>query len=497
MTTSERIDTDVVVVGSGMGGGTTAWALAKKGVKVLIVERGGRIAKEEENWSPSEVFIKGRYKNSEDWLDLNDKPFQPGVHYYVGGNTKLYGAALPRFSESDYEETQHLEGISPAWPFTYKQFEPYYCKAEELYKVHGPSEDQYGAKKSKPFPFPAIENEPYVAELAARLKKAGVNPHGNSMGIDMGAGGKCIRCKTCDGFICKVDSKSDSEVNAVNPALATGNASLMMHTKVTRVVLDAAGKKVDHLLAEKDGKEIKIYAKKYVLSLGAVNTAALLLRSGVANSSDQVGRNYMMHVNSHLAAIDFRRKNNDNFQKTISFTDWYLDGGKGYPLGTFQMIGKVQGIMMKSFATKVPLFILNFISKYSVECLIMNEDFPDPNNRVTITPSGQIKLARVPNAMKTHMELLKRVKGLLHKIGYIAVFRQPFNIAMNAHQCGTLKAGHDPKTSVVDQYCKSHDHDNLYLIDGGFFPSSAAMNPALTIAAQAIRVVEESDLANV
>lgn len=497
MTTSDSIFSDVVVVGSGMGGGTTAYALAKKGVKVLIVERGERIAKEEENWSPSEVFIKGRYKNSEEWLDLNDKPFQPGVHYYVGGNTKLYGAALPRFSSVDFEERKHLEGVSPAWPFTYNDLEPYYCKAEELYKVHGPSQDQYGATKSKPFPFPAMENEPYIADLAARLKKAGVNPHGNSMGIDIGPTGKCIRCKTCDGFICKIDSKSDAEVNAVNPALATGNATLMTGTKVTRVVLDPEGKKVDHLLAEKDGKEITIRAKKYVLSLGAVNTAALLLRSNVGNSSDQVGRNFMMHVNSHLAAVDFTRKNDVTFQKTISFTDWYLDGGKGYPLGTFQMIGKVQGIMMKSYATKVPLPILNLIAKYSVECLIMNEDFPDPNNRVTITPSGQIKLARVPNAMKTHLELLGRTRKLLHKIGYQFVFRQPFNIAMNAHQCGTTVAGKDPKTSVVDGYCKSHDHENLYLIDGGFFPSSGAMNPALTIAAQALRVVEESDLKDV
>ena len=241
----------------------------------------------------------------------------------------------------------------------------------------------------------------------------------------------------------------------------------------------------------------EIYGKKFVISAGSVNTAALLLRSGVANSSDQVGRNFMMHNNSHIAAVDMRRKNDVTFQKTLSFTDWYLDGGKGYPLGAVQLIGKVQGIMMKSFAKLVPLPLLNLISDHSVEFVVMSEDLPHPENRVTIAENGSIKLSRKAVGMKTHMELLRRAKKILRKAGYQATFRQPFDISMNSHQCGTTVAGNDPRTSVVDGYCRSHDHHNLYLIDGGFFPSSAAMNPALTIAAQALRVVAESDLAKV
>jgi choline dehydrogenase-like flavoprotein len=205
----------------------------------------------------------------------------------------------------------------------------------------------------------------------------------------------------------------------------------------------------------------------------------------------------MMHNNSHIAAVDMRRKNDVTFQKTLSFTDWYLDGGKGYPLGAVQLIGKVQGIMMKSFAKRVPLPLLNLISDHSVEFVVMSEDLPHPENRVTIGKNGAIKIVRNAVGMKTHFELLRRAKKVLRKAGYQAIFRQPFDISMNSHQCGTTVAGTDPRTSVVDGYCRSHDHHNLYLIDGGFFPSSAAMNPALTIAAQALRVVAESDLAKV
>ena len=497
MATPVRIESDVVIVGSGIGGATTAYALANKGIKTLVLERGERMPREPENWSPSEIFMKTRYKPNEKWLDEKGREFVPGVHYFVGGNSKVYGASLPRFSRYDFGVIKHREGISPAWPFTYEDLEPYYFGAEELYRVHGDAQNIYGNDRKTPFPYPAMKHEPYVEELGKRLTKAGVHPHSNSMGIDLGPGGKCIRCKTCDGFVCKLDAKSDAEVNALNPAIATGNVTLMTSVQVNRIVLTEDRKSVSHLEATRGDEPLEIYGKKFVISAGSVNTAALLLRSGVANSSDQVGRNFMMHNNSHIAAVDMRRKNDVTFQKTLSFTDWYLDGGKGYPLGAVQLIGKVQGIMMKSFAKRVPLPILNLVSDHSVEFVVMSEDLPHPENRVTIGKNGAIKIVRNAVGMKTHFELLRRAKKVLRKAGYQAIFRQPFDISMNSHQCGTTVAGTDPRTSVVDGYCRSHDHHNLYLIDGGFFPSSAAMNPALTIAAQALRVVAESDLAKV
>ena len=491
------IETSVAIVGSGMGGATTAYGLAKAGVDCLVIERGDFVKKEDANWSAQEIFINQKYKPNEKWLDEKGREFTPGVHYIVGGNTKVYGSSLPRFREQDFLEIKHKEGISPAWPFSYQDIEPYYCQAEQLYKVHGSTgEDPTEPPRSKPFPYPALAHEKYISDLAARLSAAGVKPHANAMGVDLRNEGKCIRCGTCDGFVCKLDAKSDAQTCALEPALKTGKVRLETNLKVTQVVVKNG--KVDHLLAKRDGHEIKIIAKKYVLSLGAVNTAALLLRSGsIANSSGLLGRNFMMHNNAHIAAFNVQSKNDVTFQKTLSFSDWYFDGGSGYPLGVVQLIGKVQAIMMKSYATKVPLAILKFIADRSVEFVVMNEDLPASSNRVEIAPNGMIQIFRKAVNTSAHKELMKKTKRVLRKAGFQAIFVQPFDISMNSHQCGTSVAGNDPKLSVVDQYCKTHDLENLYLIDGGFFPSSAAMNPALTIAAQALRVVDKSGLKQV
>jgi choline dehydrogenase-like flavoprotein len=486
---------DVVIIGSGMGGGTTAHALARRGVDVLVLERGGRLPREAENWSPRAVFAEHRYKPDERWLDGNGRSFAPGVHYVVGGNTKVYGASLPRFREHDFEVIAHEEGVSPAWPFTYADLEPYYGEAERMYGVHGATgEDPTEPWRSTPFPYPAVEHEPYIAGLAERLRAHGVNPSSNAMGVDRREGGLCIRCGTCDGFPCKLGAKSDAEICGIEPALATGNAQLAAGVRVRRIVAD--GRHVDHLIAEDGDGELRVTGTKFVLSAGAVNSAALLLGSDVANSSGQVGRNFMMHNNAHIVAVDLSRKNDVTFQKTLSVNDWYLDGGDGYPLGALQLIGKVQGVMMKTAAPRrVPGVLLNQIAQRSVEWLIMAEDLPDLDSRVTVDAAGTITTARVARGVRTHERLLARAKRLLRAAGYDAILTQRFDISMNSHQCGTVAAGTDPATSVLDPWCRAHDLENLWVIDAGFFPSSAAMNPALTIAAQALRVVAESDLA--
>ena len=431
------IETSVAIVGSGMGGATTAYGLAKAGVDCLVIERGDFVKKEDANWSAQEIFINQKYKPNEKWLDEKGREFTPGVHYIVGGNTKVYGSSLPRFREQDFLEIKHKEGISPAWPFSYQDIEPYYCQAEQLYKVHGSTgEDPTEPPRSKPFPYPALAHEKYISDLAARLSAAGVKPHANAMGVDLRNEGKCIRCGTCDGFVCKLDAKSDAQTCALEPALKTGKVRLETNLKVTQVVVKNG--KVDHLLAKRDGHEIKIIAKKYVLSLGAVNTAALLLRSGsIANSSGLLGRNFMMHNNAHIAAFNVKSKNDVIFQKTLSFSDWYFDGGSGYPLGVVQLIGKVQAIMMKSYATKVPLAILKFIADRSVEFVVMNEDLPTSSNRVEIAPNGMIQIFRKAVNTSAHKELMKKTKRVLRKAGFQAIFVQPFDISMNSHQCGT------------------------------------------------------------
>jgi choline dehydrogenase-like flavoprotein len=489
---------DIVVIGSGMGGATTALALARRGVDVLVLERGQRLPREPENWSAQAVFAERRYKPVERWLDGAGRAFAPGVHYVVGGNTKVYGASLPRFREADFGAIEHEEGTSPEWPFTYADLEPYYADAERIYRVHGTTgEDPTEPWRSTPFPYPALEHEPYVAELATRLRAQGVRPSANAMGVDWRAGGTCIRCATCDGFPCLLGAKSDAETCALEPALATGHARLATGVRVRRIVADRSGRRVDHLIADAPGGRLKVIGRKFVLAAGAVNSAALLLASdALANASGQVGRNFMMHNNAHIVAVDLNRRNDVTFQKTLSVNDWYADGGDGYPLGTMQLIGKVQGTMMKSAApAAIPRAALDQLARRSVEWLIMGEDLPHPDNRVTVDGAGRIVTMRVPRGASTHRRLLNRAKRLLRAAGYDAILTQHFDISMNSHQCGTVVAGPDPATSALDPWCKAHDLDNLWVVDGSFFPSSAAMNPALTIAAQALRVVAESDLA--
>jgi choline dehydrogenase-like flavoprotein len=493
----QRWNASVVVVGSGMGGATVALALARRGVDVLVLERGERLPREPENASPRAVFLQRRYKPAETWLDGRGRPFAPGVHYVVGGNTKVYGASLPRFRESDFTAVEHLDGTSPAWPFSYADLEPYYAEAERIYRVHGATgEDPTEPWRSGPFPWPALEHDPYIAATADRLRALGVHPSANAMGVDRREGGTCVICRTCDGFPCPYGAKSDAETCALDPALATGHVRLETGVRMVRVVTDGDGRRVAHLVARTPDGEVEVTGARFVLSAGAVNSAALLLASGVANSSGLVGRRFMMHNNAHVAAVDLDRPNDAVFTKTLSVNDWYHDGGEGYPLGALQLIGKVQGVMMKSWATRVPLPVLDRIARRSLEWLVMTEDLPSPGNRVLVDSAGRISTVRTAVGRPAHRQLHRRARRLLRAAGYDAVFTQWFDISMNSHQCGTVVAGTDPATSVLDPWCRSHDVGNLWVVDGGFFPSSAAMNPALTIAAQALRVVAESDLAS-
>jgi choline dehydrogenase-like flavoprotein len=496
------LSADVVVIGSGMGGGTAALALARRGADVLVLERGQRLPREPENWSPEAVFTRRRYKPAEMWADRDGGKFSPGVHYFVGGNTKVYGASLPRLRECDFEAVEHREGTSPAWPLRYRDLEPYYGQAEQIYRVHGcTGEDPTEPWRSTPFPYPALEHEPYIAALAGRLRAAGVHPASTAMGLDRRPGGTCIRCATCDGFPCRVGAKSDAETCAIDPAIATGNARLMTGVRVRRIVASRSGRRVGHLVADGPGGVITITGRNFVLAAGAVNSAALLLGSGdgwgargLANASGLVGRNLMMHNNAHIAAVDASRRNDVTFQKTLCVNDWYHDGGDGFPLGSLQLIGKVGGSMMKTWATRVPLPVLNAVARRSVEWLVMAEDLPSAANRVTVG-GGQISTIRQAVGGSTHRALLRRARRLLRSAGYDAVATQPFDISMNSHQCGTAVAGTDPARSVLDPWCRAHDVANLWVLDASFFPSSGAMNPALTIAAQALRAVDQSGLA--
>lgn len=499
---------DIIIIGTGAGGGTLAYKLASSGKKILLIERGDYLRREKENWSTKAVVLEGRYDNAENWLDHKGAEFKPGQHYFVGGNTKFYGAALLRLRAEDFGELRHHGGISPAWPVSYREFEPYYTQAEHLYHVHGNrGEDPTEPFASAPYRYPAVSHEPRIQEIVDGLKGLGHQPFHLPVGIRLDEQNMqksaCVRCSTCDGFPCLVNAKADAQTICVDPALEHPNVEMITRAYVARLTTDPTGRVVRQVHVERNGAQEVYSADIVVVAAGAINSAALLLRSasdqhprGLANSSDQVGRNYMAHTNSVMVAIS-RCENNTVFQKTMGLNDFYLKSRDwDFPLGHISFVGKFDANIFAAGAPPfAPGFTLDYVAKHAVEFWLTSEDLPDPNNRVTLSKQGQIMLNYEPNNLTGHERLAAKLKDLLrhinctdHIIPMNAYIGKRMPLAKVAHQNGTLKFGLDPETSVLDTNCKAHDLDNLYAVDGGFFPSSSAVNPALTIMANALRV---------
>lgn len=502
----EVLDTDIAIIGSGMGGGSLAYALRDCGAEVLIIEQGDFLPIERENWSFEAVHTRGRYKNSAPWYDaVAGKEFVPGNYHYVGGSTKLYGATLPRFRECDFGAIEHVDGVSPAWPVDYADLEPFYGRAEQMFWVHSnKGEDPTDPWRSTDYPFPGVAHEGAIARLADSAKAQGLHPFAAPQALDRRPGGACVLCYTCDSFSCMVDAKGDADVAAVRPALRaeSKNVRLLTNAEVTRLDTDASGRHVTAAHVGHQGRRIQVRAKRFVVACGAVNTAALLLRSassthprGLANSSDQVGRNYMAHVTTFFLAIDPRRKNEAVYQKTIGINDWYMAGPTNrYPLGNVQGLGKLRGPQAKMGTPWVPLAILEEVTKYTLDLFIQTEDLPLPENRVALNSRGQITLTRRETNLAAHHELIKRMKKVVRKAGFPVVLTRSLGVEATSHQCGTARMGDDPATSVVDASLRAHDLDNLWIADSSAFPSSAAVNPAITVAALSLRLGQSGEL---
>lgn len=488
---------EVVIVGSGVGGGTLAHRLVHHGLAVTILERGDFLPREEENWDVHAVFASQKYVPEETWLDKEGNAFRPGTYYYVGGSSKMYGAAMLRLRERDFGEIEHAGGVSPAWPILYRQLAPYYDLAEQLYRVHGTAGvDPTEPADVSPYPYPAIEHEPVIEEVASALTRLGIKPFPLPLAVQRHEGGPCVRCKTCDGFPCKVHAKTDAEIAAVRPALATGRLTLKTNAKATRLVLTSDGRRVDAVEYEYGGRIEKISAPIIVLSASAVNSAVLLLRSacakaprGVANSAGLVGRHYMAHNNTALMSIGWKI-NNTNFQKTVCINDFYFgDDDFRYPMGNIQGLGKLQTGMLTAKQKYLPGFVGDRMAARSVDWWIMSEDLPDPDNRVLVE-GDRIRLHYTANNMAGHKRLTDKAISLMKKIGFKVNFVRHMGGLSVSHQCGTVRFGEDAGKAALNEYCRSFDHENLFVVDASFFPSSAAVNPALTIAAQALRVAD-------
>lgn len=509
---------DVIVIGSGAGGGTLVHKLAPSGKRILLLERGGYVPREKDNWNPGPVNVHGKYQAKETWKDSRGKDLHPHTNYCVGGNTKFYGAALFRLRKEDFGELRHHGGVSPAWPISYDDLEPYYTEAERLYQVHGRrGEDPTEPPASGPYPHPPVSHEPRIRELGEDFARSGLHPFHTPLGVMLDESAphasRCIRCNTCDGFPCLLHAKSDAQVVAVDPALSCSNVTLLTDAYAERLETSPSGREVTRVVVRKNGTRSAFSAGLVAISCGAINSAALLLRSasdrhpqGLANSSGVVGRHYMGHVNSVLMAIS-KCPNPTVFQKTLSLNDFYFGSSEwSYPMGHISFVGKLDGETLKAGAPAiVPGFTLDLMAAHSLDFWLTSEDLPDPDNRVTLDRDGSIVLSYRPNNEAGHQRLIAKLRELMNaqrKCGvhghacHQGLFARSLYVGERiplagvAHQNGTIRFGNDPRTSALDVNCKAHDLDNLYIVDASFFPSSGAVNPGLTIMANALRVGE-------
>ncbi len=490
---------DIVIIGSGAGGGTMLHALAETGARILVVERGDFVPQEAENWDPVAVWKHLRYQTRETWLDRDGHEFRPYTHYNVGGNTKFWGSVLYRLRREDFKAMQHMDGVSPAWPIDYDTLAPYYDRAERLYQVRGehgvdPTEPPRG-----PYPYERVPHSEGMQQIVAQLEGQGLHPFALPLGLQRpGQPDGCRLCNTCNSFACKVHAKSEADVICVRPSLGRSNVTLWTNACVRLLHTDGSGRRVVAAEIETPDGVVRVSAPLFILSAGAINSAALLLRSasdkhpnGLANSSGQAGRRYMAHLATMMQGFHPLRKNATVFQKTVAINDYYLKGPRTeYPLGAIQSQGRTHGVMAQTVVPWIPLWAYDAWVARGVDWLVMSEDLPDAANRVTVTASGRIQLHYRPNNLKAHRLLVRETRRLLRKLGFPLIVAHSHGARNTTHQCGTLVFGHDPSQSVLDIFCRAHDVENLFVVDASFFPSSAAVNPGLTIIAQALRVAD-------
>jgi choline dehydrogenase-like flavoprotein len=510
---------DLIIIGTGAGGGTLAYRLAESGRKILILERGPFLPREKDNWNTKVVFNSDRYHCTEIWYDKDGKKLHPGMSYFVGGNTKVYGAALFRLREKDFEAYQHKDGLSPAWPLKYRDFEPYYVQAEKLYQVHGKSgEDPTEPFRSEDFFYPAVSHEPRIQEVSETLKGQGLHPYHTPVGIRLNEAhmylSQCIRCSTCDGYPCLVHAKSDAEVSAVRPVMGQDNVTLLTEAKVLKLHTSDSGREISSVevaVTDSDSGETRVQhfsGDIVVLACGAVNSSVLMLRSankqhpqGLANSSGLVGRNFMKHVLGSIIGVG-KKPNPTIFQKTLSINDFYWgEAGYDYPMGQIQTLGKVSKEALEGNPEAYAPLTPEEVARNSIDWWLTTEDLPNPNNRIRVD-GDKIILDYTENNNEPYERLEKRWIEILQSIecgqaimpncsyftGAGKTYTGKLPLDGVGHQVGTCRFGEDPQTSVLDLNCRTHDIDNLYVVDGSFFCSSGAVNPTLTIIANALRV---------
>jgi choline dehydrogenase-like flavoprotein len=508
---------DIIVIGSGPGGASLTHRLAPTGKRILLLERGDYLPRTPKNWDSQTVFVDGAYQAKENWYDSKGNVFHPGLHYFVGGNSKVYGAALMRLRERDFDEIRHEDGVSPAWPLKYDAFEPFYTDAEKLFHVHGQAgEDPNEPPRRAGYPYPPVSHEPNIAALSQKFSNDGLHPFHLPLGILLDEkDGKptptstCIRCDAFDGFPCLLNGKADAQVMCVDPTIAEHqNVTLLTNAYVTSLSTDPSGLTVSAVNVQRHGATEQYSADIVVVACGALSSALLLLRSandqhpsGLANGSGQVGRNYMRHNQSVLMAL-MREPNETVFQKTLAVSDYYFGADDyEYPLGLIQMCAtshaaQIKGEAMPEWLQWMPDMPFEVMARHSMDFWLSSEDIPLPQNRLFYA-GGRVVLDLTETNQNAHRHLRAKLERALNGTGaHAKLLERSLYLGKNiplggtAHQAGTLRFGNDPASSVLDLNCKAHELDNLYVTDASFFPSIGAVNPTLTIIANALRVAE-------
>ena len=480
---------DIVIIGSGIGGATVAAGLAPSGARITILEAGQRLPDRPENRDQRAIFQRGFFRPEESWYDAAGAAFNPGNYYNVGGNSKFYGAVLARFRREDFAALEHLGGLSPAWPFAYDELEQWYSRAEALYQVRGAiGDDPTEPPHSQAYPYAPIPDEPPVAAVRERLKAQGLHPASLPLGVDIERWLDKARTPW-DAHPNSDDGKMDAETAALATALRHPNVALVTGARVRRLVAGEDGR-IDTVEYAENGELNSLRPKLTILSAGAVQSAAILLRSGLANRSGQVGRNFMNHNLTAVLAVSPSYRNDAIYQKTFGLNDFYLgDGAGGQPLGNIQLLGRVSSAILKANLPRVPEWLLEQVSRHAIDFLAMSEDLPLADSRVRVD-GERIILEWQRTNFDAHLRLVGKLKSVLRRAGFPLVVSSTFDRRTPSHQCGTVRMGDDPATSPLDPYCRAWDHHNLFVVDASFLPSSAAVNPALTIAAQALRVAD-------
>ncbi len=487
---------DIVIIGSGIGGSTVAAGLAATGADILILEAGDHIADRPENRDQRAIFQRGHFRPKETWYEAGGAGFNPGNYYNVGGNSKFFGAVLSRYRREDFDEMVHQEGVSPAWPFPYEVLEPWYSKAEALYQVRGAiGDDPTEPHHSGGYDYPPVPDEPPIADLRARLKRKGLHPFSLPLGIDIDRW--LAKAKTpWDAHPNSQDGKMDAETAALAVALKYPNVRLQTNARVI-ALKTGKGDIIESVVYVAEGRTQTVTPRIVILAAGAVQSSALLLRSandrfrtGLANSSDQVGRNFMNHNSSAVIGVSPTFKNTSIYQKTLAFNDFYLSDGKGGPpLGNVQLLGRVSGKILKGSLPRVPEWMLDQLTKHTVDFYAMSEDVPNPESRVMVD-GDRIVLQWQRTNWAAHLALVAKLKDILRSIGFPIVLSRAFDKRTPSHQCGTVRIGNDPASAPLDAFCRAYEHQNLFVVDASCLPTSAAVNPALTIASQALRVAD-------